>query len=210
MPKHGRRTFEAAAAASSSGDPASRVVARRGRVCATPGCGREYARTRHRNCCSMCTVGAHTARCEADFAKFSCRLSLAMRREQRGALTPCSTPMCTRVAGLGHHTCCGPCADTGGGDHTTHCSHRQNYLMMQHTPAAMTTTSGVTADDQSAVAMEMTLREPATSTDSGAGGASKIVTIVVSDSESEKGELAYFSGSRTAAKAACHDFDEMD
>ena len=75
--------------------------------------------------------------------------------------------------------------------------------MMQHAPAVTTTTSGVTAGNQSAVAMEMTLREPATSTDSGAGGAGKIVTIVVSDTESEKGEL-------TAAKAACHDFDEMD
>ena len=76
--------------------------------------------------------------------------------------------------------------------------------MMQHAPAVTTTTSGVTAGNQSAVAMEMTLREPATSTDSGAaGGASKIVTIMVSDTESEKGEL-------TAAKAACHDFDEMD
>ena len=210
MPKHGRRTFEAAAAASSSGDPASRVVARRGRVCATPGCGREYARTRHRNCCSMCTVGAHTARCEADFAKFSRRLSRAMRREQRGALTTCSTPTCLRVAGLGHHTCCRPCVDTGGGEHTTHCSNRQNFLMMQHAPAAMTTTSGVTAGNQSAVAMEMTMREPATSTDSGAGRASEVVMIVVSDSESERGELAFSSESTTAAKAACHDFDEMD
>ena len=82
--------------------------------------------------------------------------------------------------------------------------------MMQHAPAAMTTTSGVTAGNQSAVAMEMTMREPATSTDSGAGRASKVVTIVVSDPESERGELAFSSGNKTAAKAACHDFDEMD
>ena len=115
MPRHGRRPVEAVAAASSSGDPASRVVARRGRVCETPGCGKEYARTRHRNCCSMCTVGAHTA----DFAKFSRRLSRAMRREQRGALTTCSTPTCMRVAGLGHHTCCGPCGHRRRGAYNT-------------------------------------------------------------------------------------------
>ena len=100
--------------------------------------------------------------------------------------------------------------DTGGGEHTTHCSNRQNFLTMQHAPAAMTTTSGVTAGNESAVAMEMTMREPATSTDSGAGRASEVVMIVVSDSGSERGELAFSSESTMAAKAACHDLDEMD
>ena len=99
--------------------------------------------------------GGHPSRCEADFASYTRRRCRALRREQRGALTTCSTPECMRVAGLGHHTCCAPCVDTGGDVHTAHCSSRQNFLMAQQTPTTTTTAHGTAAGSTPAEVMAM-------------------------------------------------------
>ena len=107
------------------------IQPRRGRVCSAPGCTREYLRASHHHCCSMCSVGGHTDRCDMDWHKYSRRQRRAQERTSRGQLTACSIQGCLRVSGLGHHTCCSACEESQGVEHTIHCTNRQQFLHVQ-------------------------------------------------------------------------------
>ena len=167
------------------------------------GCTREYRKIRHRSCCSTCTVGTHTARCEADHVSYNRRLRRVLRCEQRGSLTTCGNSACTRVSGVGHTTCCGLCSDANGATHTTHCSNRQNLLMMQQaSPTTMMTTANGRSGDTGAASSNIAANAGETGgVDSEAG----TVTIVIFDSESDPGTIPQSARSATAVEP--DDFD---
>ena len=99
------------------------IGARRSRLCSTTGCGRRYTKCRHAHCCSLCSVGAHTERCEHKWSRFQAA-SLRLR------VSTCVVPGCERAAGSGHTHCCSLCADTGGAQHMLACTMRQQYVPM--------------------------------------------------------------------------------
>ena len=71
--------------------------------CSTPGCERSFRTRRcfHNHCCSLCTVGSHTARCDEHWRRFQ-------RDGARRRLSICAVRTCGRLAGLTHVHCCLP------------------------------------------------------------------------------------------------------
>ena len=98
------------------------------RRCQVRGCNREYRRTRHAHCCSFCTFGRHSTRCNNEWNRFCRRRDRARRDALRGSLTICDNPFCRRVAGLCHTRCCSLCSDSQGRDHTGSCNERQGFV----------------------------------------------------------------------------------
>ena len=58
----------------------------RERQCAMPHCERYYVRCRHKHCCSMCSVGQHTARCDDEWRRYQER---HIRAQARATITQC-------------------------------------------------------------------------------------------------------------------------
>ena len=105
----------------SAGDGDEGPTARRTRLCSTVGCGRRYTRCRHAHCCSPCSMGHHTDRCDAKWARFRAA-TLRLR------ISSCLVPSCQRAAGTGHIHCCGMCAPSAGAQHTEACTERQGLV----------------------------------------------------------------------------------
>ena len=103
----------------SAGSEEDLIGARRSRLCSTTGCGRRYTKCRHAHYCSLCSMGAHTERCEHKWSRFQAA-SLRLR------VSTCVIPGCDRAAGSGHTHCCSLCADTGG---------RSAYASLHDAPA---------------------------------------------------------------------------
>ena len=90
--------------------------------CNTPGCARS-SRTRkrfHNHCCSLCTVGSHTARCDEHWRRFQ-------RDGARRRLSICAVSTCGRLAGLTQAHCCTLCQWSGGARHAAGCDERQRH-----------------------------------------------------------------------------------
>ena len=97
----------------------------RERQCAMPHCERYYVRCRHKHCCSMCSVGQHTARCDDEWRRYQER---QIRAQARAMITQCVVRACTRIAGVGHVHCCTLCCRSRGQEHTEQCQSRQQYV----------------------------------------------------------------------------------
>ena len=115
----GRRTRRRRGSAAGSDDEGP--AARRTRLCSTTGCGRRYTKCRHAHCCSLCSMGHHTDRCDAKWARFRAA-TLRLR------ISSCLVLNCQRAAGAGHIHCCGMCAPSAGAQHTEACTERQNFV----------------------------------------------------------------------------------
>ena len=98
------------------------------RRCQVRGCNREYRRTRHAHCCSFCTFGRHSTRCNNEWNRFCRRRDRARRDVLRGSLTICDNSFCRRVAGLCHTRCCSLCTNSQGREHTGSCNERQGFV----------------------------------------------------------------------------------
>jgi len=132
MARHRRTSASGSAAGAGNFASASASYAvGRSRQCRTSGCVREYRKTRHSHCCSICSVGRHTARCDAEWDNFQHRRMRAQRRALRSSLTVCMLPGCGRAAGLGHTHCCALCSISDGREHTGQCTNRQQYVHVQ-------------------------------------------------------------------------------
>ena len=110
------------------------------RQCAMPHCERYYVRCRHKHCCSMCSVGQHTARCDDEWRRYQER---QIRAQARAMITQCVVRACTRIAGVGHVHCCTLCCRSRGQEHTEQCQGRQQYV---HVVGGMTMAGGVAGD----------------------------------------------------------------
>ena len=115
----GRRTRRRRGSTDGSDDEGP--AARRTRLCSTIGCGRRYVKCRHAHCCSLCSMGHHTDRCDAKWTKFRAA-TLRLR------VSSCLILNCQRAAGAGHIHCCGMCAPSDGAQHTEACTERQNLV----------------------------------------------------------------------------------
>ena len=91
--------------------------------CSTPGCERCFRAGRcfHRHCCSQCTVGEYTDRCNSTWERY-------ILRAARQSLPVCASDSCERVAGLQHIHCCQHCKQTDGGNHDVGCDVRQQTV----------------------------------------------------------------------------------
>ena len=90
--------------------------------CSTPGCERSFRTRRrfHNRCCSLCTVGSHTARCDEHWRR-------VQRDGARRRWSICTVRTCGRLAGLTHVHCCTLCQWSGGARHATGCDERQRH-----------------------------------------------------------------------------------
>ena len=112
---------------------------RRLRECITLGCQRVFTEPNHRHCCSLCSEGSHTSRCNR-----------RQRRRQRARITNCWQVGCRRRADVSHTFCCSDCRHYQGRCHTQGCTERQHDLFAE---AAMM--SGPTAEDATVQPMEI-------------------------------------------------------
>ena len=84
------------------------------RLCASPRCRLWFASA---HCCSQCGEGLprgkHTRRCR--------RHQRFRSQAERQQMTECRIPTCTRLASIGHRTCCSACSPTLGQEHTARC-----------------------------------------------------------------------------------------
>ena len=112
---------------------------RRFKECITAGCQRVFAEPNHRHCCSQCSEGNHTSRCNR-----------RQRRRQRARITICWQVGCRRRADVSHTFCCSDCRHYQGRCHTQGCTERQHDLFAE---AAMM--SGPTAEDATVQPMEI-------------------------------------------------------
>ena len=90
----------------------------RARICATPGCGRAVHTEGRSRCCSGCSQGFHSRRCDSFFWQ-----------HQRISVSACIVLGCDRLAGQGHVSCCSTCKHSQGTMHSVHCNKRQNRLV---------------------------------------------------------------------------------
>ena len=88
------------------------------KTCREPGCRRQFVKSRHRHCCSLCTRGAHTSKCD--------KLQAAL---QRGKVSSCATHGCWRWASHGHLYCCSDCKHGQGRFHSHACFDRQEWAV---------------------------------------------------------------------------------
>ena len=112
---------------------------RRVRECITLGCQRVFAEPNHRHCCSLCSEGSHTSRCNR-----------RQRRRQRARITTCWQVGCRRRADVSHTFCCSDCRHYQGRCNTQGCTERQHDLFAE---AAMM--SGPDAEDETVQPMEI-------------------------------------------------------
>ena len=113
----------------------------RARICATVGCGRRYVKSKHRLCCSWCSVGGHTQRCDHDWSRLQ---SQRLRQE----ISECLMPGCGRAAGYGHTHCCTLCVWSSRRQqfrHTPACDERQALVAARRNSDA-TSSTAVNAD----------------------------------------------------------------
>ena len=105
---------------------------RQSRQCMKPGCERHYVRCKHKHCCSLCSFGQHTERCDDDWQLFQER---QQRERSRTQITPCATG-CGNFAGVGHVHCCTLCVRSQGRDHTQQCQARQQLAHVAGGPSS--------------------------------------------------------------------------
>ena len=75
-------------------------------ICATPGCGRAVHTEGRSRCCSGCSQGFHSRRCDSFFWQ-----------HQRISVSACIVLGCDRLAGQGHVSCCSTCKHSRGTMH---------------------------------------------------------------------------------------------
>ena len=105
------------------------------RQCMKPGCERHYVRCKHKHCCSLCSFGRHTERCDEDWQLFQER---QQRARNRTRITLCAAG-CGLYAGVGHVRCCALCVRSQGREHTEQCQARQQYAHVVGGPSPSTT-----------------------------------------------------------------------
>ena len=88
------------------------------KTCMEPGCRRQFVKSRHRHCCSLCTRDAHTSKCD--------KLQKAL---QRGKVSTCATHGCWRWASHGYLYCCSDCKHGHGRFHSHACFDRQKWAV---------------------------------------------------------------------------------
>ena len=107
------QSMNAALAAPGNDEDAFRAL-----ICATPGCGRAVHTEGRSRCCSGCSHGFHSRRCDTFF-----------RQHQRISVSACIVLGCDRFAGQGHVSCCSTCKHSRGTMHSDHCNWRQTRLV---------------------------------------------------------------------------------
>ena len=185
----------------------------RGTVCQNPGCGREYRRARHRHCCSLCSVGRHTPRCDDDWVAYQRRISRAQQRVARRVLTVCENQSCRRVAGLGHTRCCTLCAWSGGRD----CHARQQYVLVQD-PSSLHQADPASSSDapfhDGGTVLAVTSSDAVTEPVQPAGDqqGQGVISVLDSDEEADMAIAlaASFEDHAGSEDVACFNFEEMD
>ena len=80
------------------------------RICSTWGCGRAVHSIGRSTCCSACSVGRHTRRCQRN-----------VKEALRMSITECTTEGCVLPVGYGHTSCCSTCRRSWGRLHTDRC-----------------------------------------------------------------------------------------
>ena len=119
------------------------------KICMEPGCRRQFVKSRHRHCCSLCTSGAHTSKCD--------KLQKALLR---GKVSTCATHGCWRWASHGHLYCCSDCKHGYGRFHSHACFDRQEWAVAVLATSAATTTATAASSSDPAPS-DTILREPA-------------------------------------------------
>ena len=83
------------------------------RICSTWGCERAVHSIGRSTCCSACSVGRHTRRCQRN-----------VKEALRMSITECTTEGCVLPVGYGHTNCCSTCRRSWGRLHTDRCHGR--------------------------------------------------------------------------------------